>query len=289
MPNMLWVVFGLFISGHPASVLQDRDIYRDVISLTHRQIATEPDPTGERDLPKKTVKILVHYARAADISEALGGAVLDFGRTRAEEETTRWNSNNTGAANLLPSGIDSLIAHVDDNTLITRYDNEDALRELVEIVRGLDIRPRTLQVNAEAELLFTDRSGKQTRSVLTAQGATTSERRLHLKSRKEDAAPLLVQTSDVDIYARLLDDGTVSVAADWYLNVTVAGVAKGARSSASNVYRTEAVTSAGKSVTVTHAFLTFTSGKVEVTLKLTPRMIDPGATHDGRPLFTPSR
>jgi general secretion pathway protein D len=54
-----------------------------------------------------------------------------------------------GAQNLLPTGIDSLLAYDVDNTLIVRYTDEDALRELKEIVRLLDVAPKQLMIRAE--------------------------------------------------------------------------------------------------------------------------------------------
>jgi general secretion pathway protein D len=54
-----------------------------------------------------------------------------------------------GAANLLPEGIQSVTAYDVDNTLIVRYDTDDALRELKEIVRLLDIAPKQLSIKAE--------------------------------------------------------------------------------------------------------------------------------------------
>jgi len=54
-----------------------------------------------------------------------------------------------GAANLLPEGIQSVTAYDVDNTLIVRYDTDDALRELKEIVRLLDIAPKQLAIKAE--------------------------------------------------------------------------------------------------------------------------------------------
>lgn len=53
------------------------------------------------------------------------------------------------AANLLPDGIQSVTAYDVDNTLIVRYDTDDALRELKEIVRLLDIAPKQLMIKAE--------------------------------------------------------------------------------------------------------------------------------------------
>lgn len=54
-----------------------------------------------------------------------------------------------GAANLLPDGIQSVTAYDVDNTLIVRYDTDDALRELKEIVRLLDIAPKQLSIKAD--------------------------------------------------------------------------------------------------------------------------------------------
>jgi general secretion pathway protein D len=52
------------------------------------------------------------------------------------------------AVNLLPEGIDSVLAYDVDNTLIVRGTDE-GIRELKEIVRLLDIAPRQLSIRAE--------------------------------------------------------------------------------------------------------------------------------------------
>jgi general secretion pathway protein D len=52
------------------------------------------------------------------------------------------------AQNLLPEGIDSVLAYDVDNTLIVRGTDE-GIRELKEIVRLLDIAPRQLSIRAE--------------------------------------------------------------------------------------------------------------------------------------------
>lgn len=54
-----------------------------------------------------------------------------------------------GVGGLVPQGIDSLLAYDIDNTLIVRTSDEDALRELKEIIRLLDIAPRQLMIKAE--------------------------------------------------------------------------------------------------------------------------------------------
>jgi hypothetical protein len=236
---------------------------------------------------KRMVKIQIRFARAADISEALGGSVLGLDRTRVDQQVSTWGSGwNSGAQGLLPAGIDALIAFVPDNTLIVRFTDEDSLKELVDVVKGLDVRPRCIEVLSEAQFVYTDRSGRRTRSLITARGSTVGERRIHLKSRKKEAAPLLDQISDVDIYARLLDDGRLHVASDWHVSVTVAGTGKSSSSTASSVYRADATADPGKPVTTTSAVLSLASGKVEFTLRLTPRLLDGGATHEGRPLST---
>jgi general secretion pathway protein D len=53
------------------------------------------------------------------------------------------------AGALLPQGIDSLLAYDVDNTIIVRYSDDDALRELKEIVRLLDVAPKQLMIRAE--------------------------------------------------------------------------------------------------------------------------------------------
>ena len=54
-----------------------------------------------------------------------------------------------GGQGLLPEGILSVLAYDIDNTLIVRSQDEDALRELKEIIRLLDIAPRQLMIKAE--------------------------------------------------------------------------------------------------------------------------------------------
>jgi len=54
-----------------------------------------------------------------------------------------------GGGNLLPDGITDVLAYDVDNTLIVRYQDEDGLRELKEIVRLLDVAPKQLQIKAE--------------------------------------------------------------------------------------------------------------------------------------------
>src|SRR5207248_10157972 len=78
-------------------------------------------------------------------------------------------------------------------------------------------------------------------------------------------------TSTLFPYTTLFrSDGTVNVAADWYVDVTVAN-GKTGKSSTKNMYRTDAVTAICKPITVTKATLTLASGKVELTLRLTDR------------------
>ena len=45
----------------------------------------------------------------------------------------------------------------------------------------------------------------------------------------------------------------------------------------------------GKPINATHAVLSLAGGKVELWLRLTPRLVDPGATFDGKPLTVPGR
>lgn len=53
------------------------------------------------------------------------------------------------ASSLLPDGIDNIIAYDIDNSLIIRYTDDAALRELKEIIRLLDIAPKQLMIKAE--------------------------------------------------------------------------------------------------------------------------------------------
>lgn len=54
-----------------------------------------------------------------------------------------------GGSSLVPEGIESMLAYDIDNTIIVRTSDEDALRELKEIIRLLDIAPKQLMIKAE--------------------------------------------------------------------------------------------------------------------------------------------
>jgi general secretion pathway protein D len=54
-----------------------------------------------------------------------------------------------GGNSLVPENIESMLAYDIDNTIIVRTSDEDALRELKEIIRLLDIAPKQLMIKAE--------------------------------------------------------------------------------------------------------------------------------------------
>ncbi len=54
-----------------------------------------------------------------------------------------------GGSSLVPENIESMLAYDIDNTIIVRTSDEDALRELKEIIRLLDIAPKQLMIKAE--------------------------------------------------------------------------------------------------------------------------------------------
>jgi general secretion pathway protein D len=56
---------------------------------------------------------------------------------------------NNRMTNMLPTGITSVLAYDTDNSLIVKADSDDAIRQLKEIVRMLDVAPRQLMIKAE--------------------------------------------------------------------------------------------------------------------------------------------
>src|SRR5579871_6674736 len=69
----------------------------------------------------RTRKYQLRFARAADISQWLGGQVLTPSTDRLSDPGRPYVRWRPGAANLLPDGIDSVTAYDVDNTLIIKY------------------------------------------------------------------------------------------------------------------------------------------------------------------------
>lgn len=240
----------------------------------------------------RTVKIPVRFARAADISNAMGGGMLVFGMSVGVTDITIPSPFTGSAANLLPDGIQSVTSFEPDNTLIVRYDTDDALRELKEIVRLLDVKPPTVSIRAVATVTLTDNAGHKQRLVLRSEGLTSGERRLHVKTSTESdpkRSGLLpvICTSDADLAARPFGDYSVNVVSDWYIDIAwhAPGSAKPIR--LKNVYRTDVAVENGATITVTRATLKVPSGTAELVLQLTPRLA-PGLSVSTTPSSTPT-
>ncbi len=225
----------------------------------------------------RTVKVHIRYAQAAEISEAFGGGVTGIGSPSGRPLSAPYSGS---AANLLPDGIQSVTALVPDNSLIIRYDTDDALREIREIIRILDVKPHSVAIRAVATLTITDSAGRKQKLVLRAEGLATGERRLHLKTSAESdpkGAGLLpvICTSDADLAARPFGDYSLNVVSDWYIDI--AWRTSGSTNSTKpirlkNVYRTDTVVENGGTATVTRATLKIPSGTAELILQLTAQL-----------------
>lgn len=74
------------------------------------------------------------------------------GQGSGQGQNGQGNGNQTGtAAQLLPDGIQSLLAFSNDGSLLVRYDpaHPEALTELRKIIRLLDVKPRQIQIKTE--------------------------------------------------------------------------------------------------------------------------------------------
>jgi hypothetical protein len=225
-------------------------------------------------------KMKLRYSRAADLAEAFGGGILDAREAqppdpnRATFPSDPWYGQQ--AQNLLPEGIDSVIAQIADNTLIFRGTYE-GMAEFITIVRAIDVRPEAVEVEARVQVIVKTPSGSRTVLDARSLGRTAGERRAHLKHVAAGpmalaaGASLDSATSDLDVYGRPLGDGSFSVHADWYVDFVwrAAGKAKPLR--INNIFRSDGITTDGKTITVTRSTVKLPAGSAELVLQLTPR------------------
>jgi hypothetical protein len=231
----------------------------------------------------RTAKMHLQYARAADISTILGGTVIPLTEDRAARNPMLMPppSYLMGvSANLLPDGIQSVTGLEVDNTLIIRYDTDDALRELRQIVGLLDRKARTVQVRATGYLTITSRGGKKRRYEIQAEGLSTDVKRVHLHSAIEGDVPrstgatLVRASSEADVLAWPTADGTFELTTDWFVDIVWSAGPSGKPVRLRNTYRTEAYVLNRHTVTVTRAKLSLPDGTVELQLVLVPTLVD---------------
>ncbi len=238
-----------------------------------------------QDVPLKSkfAKIQVIHSRAADIARAFGMPVLG-----EERDPQRGNSEGP-LGNLIPDGIYDLFAVTTDNTIVVSFDTLQGLEDMKELIRLLDVEPVAIFVRARAVLTASDRSGVRRMSESSAEARSQGDRSVHLKSSSDagglqaGAARLTKQTFDLDVRARLLGNGKISLDADWYVDLvwSVPGSAKPVRHR--SVMRSNAVTSSGKTVTVSRSTLKLPSGKVELLLEITPILLERAAKAGSTP------
>jgi hypothetical protein len=223
-------------------------------------------------------KIRIYYTRAAFISNALGGTILPSGSDRPQEFARippigpLPSSGSAGA--LLPDGIEAVIANERDNTLMAIFTDEDALIALARVVRGIDVRQTRVRVRARALIVVTDRSGGKKQMDFVGEGVVSGERRIQLKTSSDGADSRLGMpascTSDADIYASVLNDGTIDVSAEWYVDVAWKTDDPKKPVRLRNVFRASGSARSGITVPVTHSTLRIPSGVAELTLVVTP-------------------
>jgi hypothetical protein len=118
----------------------------------------QPREVVEPREPSRTVKIILNFISADAALKMLGMA---GGR--------------------LPEGLDAVEPNRPDNTLIA-LGSDEAIRELKELLRLVDILPRQIEIKTEAVLVMQDGRGRKHRNMLQETGRTTSGQPVFLKT-----------------------------------------------------------------------------------------------------------
>lgn len=232
------------------------------------------EPAGQPT--SRYTKIPVRYVLASDMAANFGGTTLyrrDAG-LRPGQSPRGWPYG--AAAALVPDGTESIIADDSDNTLIV-VGSDEANREMRERVAMMDVRPRPIQVRARATLTLRDSAGKSRTLLVDAAGRTTTNRRMHVKSDSAESARAGAgpapsrETSDLDVYVRLLPEDEVSLDADWYVDIAWPGKQNAPR--IHQVFRSNGIVKSGVDMQVVRSTIKVAGGSAELVLVVTPRVL----------------
>jgi hypothetical protein len=234
---------------------------------------TEGAETAERrrEGSVRPVKIALNYVSARQIVQRLTGP----------------------DAVLVPKGIEGLSASTTDNALLAKTGSDDALRELKEVLRLLDVSPRHVQLRVELVVVRTGPGGVKSRNVFDSAGWAGQDRPATIRSSLDMAGKagrvgLSSGRYNVSVDCRINGDGSVFVSYTGDLKLVWRG---GQAASPLNLDRTfsgAVAVASGDTLLISGSTLKADEDAVEALLYLTPRVLrNAGDIRDGQAFVIP--
>lgn len=228
------------------------NIERDIEAIQNAKQEAEMNP-------KKTIKIRINYADAAQL-------------------VRRFDSDIKAMAS---PGISVAVAP--DNSIVARYTNEDSLRELKELIRLMDEAPREIEVQAELIIAFDGKAGDHPVTLVHATGRTANNKPIVLKLVDEGVSATVGTVkfaggaSTVRVVPIVDGDHSIHLDAEWSLDLTIKPFSGGAPMRIRRTY-TGSMRAGGSAVKLTSSAIKLADAvgsqlEGQIILFVTPRIL----------------